>query len=83
MTADKTYQVYVIQNLAGKFYIGLSEDVRVRLQQHNEGVSTWTRSHRPWTLVWMSELLSLTEARKLETLLNDKRAEWGFKNSQD
>jgi predicted GIY-YIG superfamily endonuclease len=30
MTADKLYQVYVIQNPAGKFYIGLSEDVTKR-----------------------------------------------------
>jgi hypothetical protein len=28
---DKPYRVYVIQNPAGRFYIGLSEDVVARL----------------------------------------------------
>ncbi len=31
------YQVYVIQNDDGKFYIGMSEDVETRLRQHNRG----------------------------------------------
>lgn len=36
---DKPYQVYVLQNLAGKRYIGLSEDVANRLEQYNAGES--------------------------------------------
>jgi len=33
------YRVYVIRNLEGRFYIGMSEDVAIRVAQHNEGVS--------------------------------------------
>ena len=68
------YQVYVIQNAEGRFYIGLSEDVRSRVHQHNTGVSTWTRSRGPWTLVWTSEVLSLSEALKLEKYLKRQKA---------
>jgi putative endonuclease len=65
MPDAKCYQVYVLQNPAWRFYTGLSEDVALRLEQHNSGISKWTSSRGPWTLVWTSGFLSLTEARKL------------------
>jgi len=72
------YQVYVLRNLSGKFYIGLSENVAVRLAQHNSGISKWTKVRGPWTLVWSSALLSLSEARKLENLLKRQKGGDGF-----
>jgi len=72
------YQVYVLQNPAGRFYIGLSEDVPKRVRQHNEGVSQWTRSRGPWTLVWNSPSMSLSQARKLENLLKRQKGGSGF-----
>ena len=44
------YQVYILTNPAGLHYIGLTSDVEVRLQQHNEGFSKWTKSRGPWSL---------------------------------
>ena len=78
MPVEKTYQVYVLQNPAGRFYTGLSEDVHSRLQQHNDGVSNWTRKHGPWSLVWTSPSMSLTEARKLENFLKRQKGGAGF-----
>jgi len=72
------YQVYVLQNTSGKFYIGLSGNVNARLQQHNEGVSKWTAKHRPWELVWQSEAMSLSEARKFENKLKRQGRGSGF-----
>ena len=69
------YKVYVLQNPAGKRCIGLSEDVGKRLEQHNYGESKWTAKHRPRRMVWTSEALSLSDARKLENTL--KRAKGG------
>jgi predicted GIY-YIG superfamily endonuclease len=77
-TAGKLYKVYVIQNPAGKFYIGLSEDVTKRVRDHNSGISKWTKSRGPWTLVWTSEPLTLTAARKLENLLKRQKGGAGF-----
>jgi Predicted endonuclease containing a URI domain len=45
------YQVYVLRNPKGQFYIGLSENVPTRVLQHNEGMSKWTRGKGPWALV--------------------------------
>jgi len=37
MSETSCYQVYVIRNTAGKLYIGLSENVSKRLEQHIQG----------------------------------------------
>jgi putative endonuclease len=79
MSESNAYQVYVIKNAAGKFYIGLSENVQVRLQQHNQGISKWTRYRGPWLLVWTSEYLSLSDARKLENRLKHQKGGVGFR----
>jgi putative endonuclease len=79
MSETIAYQVYVIRNAVGKFYIGLSENVSRRLQQHNQGVSTWTRHRGPWSLIWTSESLSLSDARKLENRLKRQKGGVGFR----
>ena len=78
MSGTVYYQVYVIENAAGKFYIGLSEDVQIRMQKHNEGISRWTRNRGPWRVVWTSEPLSLADARKLENRLKRQKGVVGF-----
>ena len=75
---EKLYQVYVLQNPARRFYIGLSEDVHLRLEQHNLGVSKWTRGRGPRTLAWTSPVTTLGEAKKLETLLKQQKGGDGF-----
>ena len=74
----QTYQVYVLRNWAGRFYIGLSEDPAARLMQHNIGVSLWTRSRGPWKLAWLSEPMSLGQARRLENRLKRQKGGQGF-----
>ena len=72
------YRVYVIQNRERKFYIGLSDDVERRIEQHNVGVSTWTRDKGPWTLIWQSARMNLSDARKLELSLKRQKGGDGF-----
>ena len=72
------YRVYVLQNSDGKFYIGPSEDVTGRLEQHNSGESKWTRGRGPWMIVWQSERLSLMNARRLENRLKRQGRGKGF-----
>ncbi len=73
MTPDSLYRVYVIQSPLGRYYVGLSEDIQKRLQDHNTGVSKWTRDKGPWKVVWASEAMSLSDARKLENLLKRQK----------
>ena len=72
------YRVYVIQNREGKFYIGLSDDVGRRIDQHNAGESKWTRGTGPWSMIWQSEEMCLSDARKLELCSNDKKEPMDF-----
>jgi putative endonuclease len=72
------YRVYVVQNAEDKFYIGVSEDVRRRIGQHNDGRSRWTKGRGPWACVWKSKKLSLGDARKLENLLKRQKGGSGF-----
>jgi predicted GIY-YIG superfamily endonuclease len=74
----ENYQVHVLQNVAGNFYIGLSQNPTVRLAQHNAGVSLWTRNRGPWKRVWESDQLSLSAARKQENYLKRHKGGEGF-----
>jgi len=79
MPETNAFQVYVIRNTDGKFYIGLSENVQIRLQQHNQGVSKWTRHRGLWSLAWTSESLSLSDARILENRLKRQKGGVGLR----
>ena len=72
------YRVFVLQNHERKFYIGLSDDVFRRTEQHNMGVSRWTRGKGPWVLAWQSKPMSLSDARRLENKLKRQGRGNGF-----
>ncbi|MDA3874018.1 MAG: GIY-YIG nuclease family protein [Kiritimatiellae bacterium] len=72
------YTVYIIENPLRRLYIGLSEDPQKRLDDHNTGVSKWTKGKGPWRLVWTKECESLGEARKLENLLKRQKGGAGL-----
>ena len=44
--------VYILQSAADgeHFYVGISNDLKSRLRQHNAGEVFHTAKHRPWTL---------------------------------
>src|SRR6266542_2283712 len=73
-----TYRVYVLQNREGRFYIGLTDDVARRIEQHNAEQSRWTKGRGPWSIAWQSGMLSLSDARKLENRLKRQGRGKGF-----
>jgi putative endonuclease len=48
------FWVYVLQNPGGRFYIGHTDDLTRRVEDHNSslGHMTFTHKNGPWTLVW-------------------------------
>jgi putative endonuclease len=72
------YRVYVLQNSRGSFYIGFTENVAIRIQQHNSGLTRSTRSKGPWRLAWQSDALALADARRLELDLKRQKGGNGF-----
>ncbi len=77
-TSSAGYSVYVVRNLRGRFYIGLTNDVPKRLTQHNDGVSKWTRGKGPWKIVWENGDMTLSAARRLELELKRQKGGDGF-----
>ncbi|MDD4412183.1 MAG: GIY-YIG nuclease family protein [Patescibacteria group bacterium] len=79
INTNKPYWVYVIKNDENKHYIGLSENVLVRLDQHNQGLSKWTSKFKNWKIVYTKQFGNLTEARKWENYLKKQKGGNGFK----
>ncbi|OGH24937.1 MAG: hypothetical protein A3B47_02415 [Candidatus Levybacteria bacterium RIFCSPLOWO2_01_FULL_39_24] len=49
------YKVYFLKSLhnKSKTYIGLTiKDIESRLKEHNDGLSRYTKTNRPWRLVY-------------------------------
>ena len=44
--------VYILQSIddPGHYYVGITEDLRSRLQRHNAGQVSHTSKHIPWTI---------------------------------
>lgn len=58
--------VYVIRSEAdGRFYVGMTENLERRLNEHNNGKTKSTKGYRPWILVHSDRIT----ARKREKYL--------------
>jgi len=61
------YYTYILKSIEyNKFYIGSTEDLRERLNNHNSGKSKFTKAYIPWKLVYYEAHLNRTLARKAE-----------------
>jgi putative endonuclease len=50
-----------------KIYIGSTDkEPRVRIKEHNEGASKFTRQNRPWKLIYFEKYHCKTDARSRE-----------------
>ena len=64
------YYVYILQStLNHKLYKGITEDLRKRLLEHNEGKVKSTKSGKPWELIYYEALANKTNARREELFL--------------
>ena len=64
------FYVYVIKSREGLKYTGMTEDLKLRLKQHNDkSLSFWTKRGADWELVYKEEFDNKTEALKRERWL--------------
>ena len=74
------FWVYILENLKGKFYVGQTQNLAQRLQDHNrtdcfEG--HFTRKNGPWKLVWYEAHSSRSSAVLKERQIKGmKSAKW-------
>jgi predicted GIY-YIG superfamily endonuclease len=59
------YYVYLIESLSAgrQRYLGMTDDLRQRLREHNAGESSYTAKFRPWKL---TTYVAFTDPAKAE-----------------
>ena len=71
------YYTYVLNSKKdNKFYVGFTEDLKLRFEQHNKGYIESTRSRRPLELIYYEACLDRGDAIRREKYLksyNGKR----------
>ncbi|HYD20477.1 MAG TPA: GIY-YIG nuclease family protein [Flavipsychrobacter sp.] len=69
------YSVYIIFSAKlDKYYVGYTEDLMVRLAQHNEGISDFTSVAQDWILVYSQPFETREAARKREIEIKKKKS---------
>ena len=65
------FYVYILQskNFPEHFYVGYTNDLQRRLQDHNNGCSIHTNKFRPWNICGYLAFNSKTKAQKFEKFL--------------
>jgi len=65
-----TFYVYIIRSkLDNTLYVGHTNNIQERLQRHNQGRSQYTKSKRPWALVYKEEFPNRAKAMRKEVTL--------------
>lgn len=65
------HYVYLIRsvNVPVQKYVGLSDDLKIRLKEHNSGKSRHTSKFKPWELVTYIAFTNKTKAEQFEIYL--------------
>ena len=75
------YYNYILKSKKdGKLYTGSTKDLRKRLNQHNKGLSTYTKGRGPFNLIYYESCLSEEKARSRELFLKSGMGKRYLKN---
>jgi putative endonuclease len=68
----EVYYVYILRSLQNaSFYKGITNNLKRRVQEHNNGEENATKKYTPWELVWYCEKKNKSEAVVLERKLKN------------
>ena len=66
------YYVYILySNRLSKFYKGSTSNLALRVQRHNSGRETYTKTGLPWRLIWHTEKSTKSGSMILEKKLKN------------
>jgi predicted GIY-YIG superfamily endonuclease len=64
------YQTYILKSNKDNIrYIGSGQDAQKRLHRHNRGDYRFTKGHRPWSLIYLENFKTHSEAMAREKFL--------------
>jgi len=69
------YFVYILKSIKeDTYYVGSTQDVNSRLERHNQGRSKYTKTKRPWELVYWEKCRDRAEAMRLEREIKARKS---------
>ena len=69
------FYVYILESLKdGRFYVGQTDNLIERFQQHQHGSSRSTKGHRPWWMPYYETHPTRREAIRRERELKRKKS---------
>ncbi len=69
------YTVYILYSAKiDRYYVGHTENISIRLKQHNEGISTYTSKATDWILMYSENFSSRVDAHKRELEIKSKKS---------
>ena len=75
------YYTYILKSKKdGKLYTGSTKDLRKRLKQHNEGLSTYTKGRGLFDVIYYEACLLEDKARSRELFLKSGMGKRYLKN---
>ena len=61
------FYCYILKSeINNSYYVGSTSNLKIRLDYHNKGQSKYTRTKRPWKLLYYEEFSTLSLARQRE-----------------
>jgi len=64
------YHIYLLKSKRNSsLYIGYTNDIKRRLEEHNKGLVGYTKRCTPWALIYYESFLSLEDAKARENSL--------------
>lgn len=87
LRVHRMFYTYILVSLKnGRYYYGSTNNISKRVEEHNNGLSKYTKSTRPFKLIYFEEYKTLKEARNRELyfkkLKNRKYLGWIIKNKK-
>ena len=75
---SQMYYVYLLKSLKDEsLYISYTSNLRKRLTEHNNGLSLYTKSKRPYKLMYYEAFMNRIDAKDRESYL---KSGWGFRS---
>jgi len=69
------YYTYILKSSAsGRYYIGHTSDLALRLDRHNEGMVRSTKNRGPWEIVYFEEYETRSDAMQRERFLKSLKS---------
>ena len=80
-----SFSVYIIySSKLDRYYVGYSQDIEIRLTQHNTGISHFTAKARDWELKYSEAYNTREDAHAREMAIKKKKSrkyiEWLINN---